>query len=278
MLTVAAGLPAWAAATGFSNPMTTKGDLLYENATPAPDRIPIGTTGQVLTVVGGVPAWATAGAGTTQTGTYHGWTYDGLALGTNSQFGTGFYAPTGTVANGGNATTNVPGYSTLTSPSANAGSILDNNNSQTPISTSILSQIKFYGALASTSSGIYWIAATAGGAFNTANPNTSIIGFRFVQGTDTNWQAYVGTTSAAGHYTVVDTGIAVNTNFHQFIINVDSSGNYTFYIDGVLVATIAAGSAGIPATTTGLYLMLYCYVGSGTVVWKMHSLGWWSTY
>lgn len=43
------------------SPMTTAGDLTYENATPAPDRLPIGTTGQVLTVVGGLPTWAATG-------------------------------------------------------------------------------------------------------------------------------------------------------------------------------------------------------------------------
>jgi len=48
--------------TGFTNPMTTAGDLLYENATPAPARLGIGTSGEVLTVVGGLPAWA-AGSG-----------------------------------------------------------------------------------------------------------------------------------------------------------------------------------------------------------------------
>jgi hypothetical protein len=40
-------------------PLTTKGDLLYENATPAPARLPIGSAGQVLGLSGGVPAWST---------------------------------------------------------------------------------------------------------------------------------------------------------------------------------------------------------------------------
>ena len=43
---------------GFSNPMTTAGDIIIENATPAPARLGIGSTGQVLTVVSGLPAWA----------------------------------------------------------------------------------------------------------------------------------------------------------------------------------------------------------------------------
>jgi hypothetical protein len=48
----------------FVNPMTTDGDMIYEGlaGSPAvlgPLRLPIGTTGQVLTVAGGVPAWQT---------------------------------------------------------------------------------------------------------------------------------------------------------------------------------------------------------------------------
>ena len=57
------GTGSWLAPSGFANPMTTAGDLLFENATPAPARLPIGTTGQVLTVVAGLPAWATATTG-----------------------------------------------------------------------------------------------------------------------------------------------------------------------------------------------------------------------
>lgn len=40
------------------SPLTTAGDLIYENSTPAPARLPIGTSGQVLTVSGGLPVWA----------------------------------------------------------------------------------------------------------------------------------------------------------------------------------------------------------------------------
>jgi hypothetical protein len=41
------------------NPSTTLGDIEYRSATANTNtRLPIGTTGQVLTVVGGVPAWS----------------------------------------------------------------------------------------------------------------------------------------------------------------------------------------------------------------------------
>jgi hypothetical protein len=48
------------------NPMTTTGDLIYESATNTASRLPVGTTGQVLTVVSGVPAWANPTGAVTQ--------------------------------------------------------------------------------------------------------------------------------------------------------------------------------------------------------------------
>jgi hypothetical protein len=49
------------AAASFNalSPMTTAGDMIYENNTPSAARLAIGSTGQVLTVSGGLPVWAT---------------------------------------------------------------------------------------------------------------------------------------------------------------------------------------------------------------------------
>lgn len=46
------------AAFNALSPMTTAGDLLFENATPTVARLGIGTAGFVLTSVSGLPAWA----------------------------------------------------------------------------------------------------------------------------------------------------------------------------------------------------------------------------
>lgn len=51
-----------AAAVAARVPLTTAGDLLYENATPAPARLAAGAAGQVLGMSSGLPAW---GAGMT---------------------------------------------------------------------------------------------------------------------------------------------------------------------------------------------------------------------
>jgi hypothetical protein len=50
---------------GFANPMTTAGDLIDGGASGTPQRLAIGSTGQVLTVSSGAPAWETLPAATT---------------------------------------------------------------------------------------------------------------------------------------------------------------------------------------------------------------------
>ena len=50
------------------SPLTTLGDILYEETGAVAARLPIGTTGQVLTVSGGKPAWATASGSATPAG------------------------------------------------------------------------------------------------------------------------------------------------------------------------------------------------------------------
>ena len=73
------------------NPSTTLGDIEYRSSTANTNtRLPIGTTGQVLTVSGGVPAWgaapsssaANASALTTGTQTTTSGTYTGLTTAT----------------------------------------------------------------------------------------------------------------------------------------------------------------------------------------------------
>lgn len=65
VLTVQAdGSVAWQnSSAGFSNPMTTVGDVIIEGAGPSPTRLAIGTAGQVLTVAAGLPSWANSAAG-----------------------------------------------------------------------------------------------------------------------------------------------------------------------------------------------------------------------
>ena len=50
------------AAYNALSPMTTVGDMTYEGTGPSAVRLPIGTTGQILTVSGGIPSWQNAPA------------------------------------------------------------------------------------------------------------------------------------------------------------------------------------------------------------------------
>jgi hypothetical protein len=60
VLTVAAGVPSWAA--GFANPLTTTGDTIYSSSGSTPARLGIGTAGQILKVNSGAtaPEWGAA--------------------------------------------------------------------------------------------------------------------------------------------------------------------------------------------------------------------------
>lgn len=94
------GTAATTAAAAFVNlsPLTTAGDLIFENATPAPARLPIGSTGQLLTVVGGLPAWATLTTDVTTIGTFNSQTSqaNGLFISGNT-----LYAQAATTTNPG---------------------------------------------------------------------------------------------------------------------------------------------------------------------------------
>jgi len=57
-----AGVLSWITAGGFTDPMTTNGDIIIRSGGVA-TRLGIGTAGQVLTVVSGLPSWQNASSG-----------------------------------------------------------------------------------------------------------------------------------------------------------------------------------------------------------------------
>lgn len=68
VLTVVGGLPAWTAPTvGFTNPMTTLGDMIYGGVSGTPQALTVGNTGDVLTVIGGQPKWVPNSSGVIST-------------------------------------------------------------------------------------------------------------------------------------------------------------------------------------------------------------------
>jgi len=77
-------------------------------------------------------------------------------------------------------------------------------------------------------------------------PTVPTMAFRWSQGTDVNWKAFVGTGAAQ---TIVDTGIAPSTTAsHVFEIAFDGT-NVRFYVDASLVATI---NSNVPTASSTL--------------------------
>jgi hypothetical protein len=60
-------LPTTSGGTGLSS--YTTGDIIYASATNTLSKLPIGTTGQVLSIAGGIPSWAANAGSTTLTNT-----------------------------------------------------------------------------------------------------------------------------------------------------------------------------------------------------------------
>lgn len=92
-----------------------------------------------------------------------------------------------------------------------------------------------------------------GTAMNSDTPAANVIGF--IQSptitNPTHWHAVCQTD--ASHQTLVDTGVVVDTNRHQFAI-LAGGGGFEFYIDGVLKATITTN---VPAASTALQQFIY---------------------
>lgn len=86
-----------------------------------------------------------------------------------------------------------------------------------------------------------------------ASPDNGTDWIAFIFNTDVgaNWLAQSAT---GGLVTTVDTGVAANTNFHEFRIATTSSA-ITYFLDGRLVATITTN-------ISPLLLQPYCYVVS----------------
>jgi hypothetical protein len=111
-LSLGTALPATSGGTGASSFVV--GDIFYANTTTTLARLPIGSTGQVVTVAGGLPTWASPGTGTVTSVGGTG-TVNGITL-------TGTVTSSGTLTLGGtlsgvSLTTQVSG----TLPAANGG-------------------------------------------------------------------------------------------------------------------------------------------------------------
>lgn len=87
-----------------------------------------------------------------------------------------------------------------------------------------------------------WIGTAnsgSGGSFQSDQPSLSIAGFRYSTAAgDTTWKCVCQIGGTIGQQTIVDSGVAVDTNFHLFQMYWDET-NVIFYIDGNKVGQIS---------------------------------------
>ena len=137
------------------------------------------------------------------------------------------------------------------------------------------------GAVANSGPGNNPAAINGTTAYASDAPNKTTLGFRFSAGTDTHWQAVACLASGGGGtQTVVDTGVAPDTNPHIFGMTTNAAGtSVIFLIDGVVVATISTNLPN-PAVTNNSWGDLF-FTGdnkntnnaiSATFYWQQISL------
>ena len=127
----------------------------------------------------------------------------------------------------------------------------------------------------SNAGSIIWLACTDQlyGSLETASPSGSGIGIRWVKVTDTNFQCCVWASATLSN---VDSGVAADTDFHQFAYFKNVSGGIDFYIDGNKVATIASTDPNFPSGTAGLYVMVNVNNTGSTFGCYLNNVSWWS--
>ena len=271
--------------SGFSNPMTTNGDIIFQGA-GVPARLAIGSTGQVLTVAGGLPTWATASGGSSS--------FQANAIkqriatifaigGTDDTDDTQAFAATGmpdqimgSVSIGGQtptATLPLCNKWTNSTTTSLAGvycnstwfTYFGNGNLQYVCccGVSVNSNVRMW-----TGMGTYnqLSAANYGGTDTPSASSRTFIGFRYsTAASDTNWMCVVSNGSAE---TITSSGVPVDTKTHYFaFICNDAGSSVAFYIDGTLVTTI---NADYPSNGSDMsYIAGACPITTGSVVFYL---------
>jgi len=223
------------------------------------------------------------GSGGGMTGRVHGFWFNNSTTfdNTNTQPSNGsssFWSKFGGTLSVINNTTNAgsPAYYKLSVSSGN-GSIAEDVVGKQGCFKIFAGYSAFVGLDDNNAGQVIWLAMSSvlyGSIGSNANPNGTLFGFRYVQGTDTHWQAYVGT--GTGVSSVVDTGVTPDTAFHKFEFYKNATGGIDFFIDGTKVVTIASGATGFPSANTGVYCALNINSASSTTGIDINGFQWWS--
>jgi hypothetical protein len=252
-LGVASGGTGATTAAGAYNaitPLTTTGDLVYEQSAGVAARLPIGSTNQVLTVVGGVPAWANSTGGVTS-----------FSAGT-----TGFTPSTATtgavtlagilnVANGGTGAATLTGYVYGNGTGAMTASLT--------VPTTALSGTVTNAQLANSSITINGNAVSLGGSTTVTASTTNALTI----GTGLSGTSFNGSSPVT--IAISNTGVSANTYGSSSVIpviTVNAQGQLTSVSTQPINAPTYQGtwnaSTNTPTLTSSVGTQSYYYVVS----------------
>lgn len=111
--------------------------------------------------------------------------------------------------------------------------------------------------------------------YQSSDPSASVIGFRYVSGTDTNWQC-VDQKSGVGSQTLTDSGVVASTSTVLLELALDATNVY-FYINGTLVGTVALTDTNMPTAGTAMFPFLSADNGSASSAKVGFSHMYWET-
>lgn len=188
------------------SPLTTVGDIIYENTGPVPARLPIGSSANVLTVVAGLPAWAApATAGTVTSVDVSGGT-TGLTFtgGPITSSGTITMAGTLAIANGGTGQVTAAAAFSALSPLTTKGDILGFStlNARVPVG----SNTQVLTADSAQTLGVKWATPTTG-TVTSIDVSGGTTGLTFTGGPITS----SGTITMAGTLAIANGGTGQTT-------------------------------------------------------------------
>ena len=254
------GTSATTAVAAFNTlaPTTTSGDMIYRTST-GNVRLPIGSSGQLLTASNGIPVWitsTTAGAGTVTyvdvSGGLTGLTYNGgpvTASGTITASGT-----LGVDYGGTSATTAIAAFNAL-APTTTSGDLIyrtSTGNVRLAIGSS--------GQLLTASGGLpVWISPAASGTVNYVDVSGGSTGLSFNGGPITA----SGTITATGTLGTAYGGTSATTVFAAFNALAPTTAS------GDIIYRTSSGNISLPIGSSGQVLT----ASGGLPVWSSNGVG-----
>ncbi len=262
------------------SPLTTAGDIIYENSTPTPARLAIGSSGNVLTVVSGLPSWqppATSGtvtsvsvvsanglAGTVATSTSTpaitlSTTITGVLKGNGTAIsaataGTDYVIPSGNIT-GTAANITATSNSTLTTLSA-----LSLPTTQLSGTISLTSQVSGVLPIANGGTDNGSLSVTAGGVIYTDGTKFQNVGAgssgQILQSNGTSAPTWVNNTASSIAYTPVFQSLTsgsstYNLNYNFITSSCNATAGATYTNNGVTFTVINTVSSSLTVVMSG---------------------------